>query len=255
MNLKSEALNTKPGFKLTKKWVWENILSLVFALLIVFMIRSSIVEAFKIPSGSMIPTLHIGDHIFVNKFQYGLKVPFSDLILDHPVYLINRDHPKHGDIIVFKFPNDDLHYIKRVVGEPGDTIEMRDKILYVNQKKMNQNPMSTSETQTILQGLNDPQYPESSMKLYTEHLDTIDHTVMLDDRVYGSENFGPVTVPGGSLFAMGDNRDWSGDSRIRGFVPIQNVKGKAMVIWLSLWMDFSKRNFNFSPTRIGTLVK
>jgi signal peptidase I len=79
MNLKSEALNTKPGFKLTKKWVWENILSLVFALLIVFMIRSSIVEAFKIPSGSMIPTLHIGDHIFVNKFQYGLKVPLNAL--------------------------------------------------------------------------------------------------------------------------------------------------------------------------------
>ncbi len=203
----------------------------------------------------MLPTLHIGDHIFVNKFQYGLKVPFSDLLLEHPVYLIERDHPKHGDIIVFKFPNDDLHYIKRVVGEPKDVIEMRDKVLYVNQKAIHQDPMPESKQQTLLQNLNDPQYPQGSMKLYTEHLDQVDHTIMLDDRAYRSENFGPVTVPEDSLFAMGDNRDWSGDSRIRGFVPIRNVKGKAVVIWLSLWVDFPNEAFTFSPSRIGTLLR
>src|SRR3954468_574446 len=106
-----------------KQWVIENVVSLGLALLIVFMIRSSIIEAFKIPSGSMIPTLFIGDHIFVNKFAYGLKIPFSDFFTDHPIYLIERQGPKHGDIIVFKYPKDEsLYYIKRVVGIPGDIV-------------------------------------------------------------------------------------------------------------------------------------
>src|ERR1700737_2844287 len=102
--------------KSRKKRFIENVLSLGLALLSVFMIRSSVIEAFKIPSGSMIPTLLIGDHIFVNKFAYGLKIPFSDWFTDHPVYLIKRDPPKHGDIIVFLFPKDEsYYYIKRVI--------------------------------------------------------------------------------------------------------------------------------------------
>lgn len=239
-----------------KKWIIENIISLATSLLIVFMIRSSIVEAFKIPSGSMLPTLHIGDHIFVNKFQYGLKLPFSDLFLDHPIYLFERAHPKRGDVIVFQFPNDDLYYIKRVIGEPGDTLEVRNKMLYINNKPMNQEQMSPSATQAILRDLNDSQhYPESYMSLYTEHLDTLNHTVMLDSRSFRSENFGPVTVPQDCVFGMGDNRDWSADSRVRGFIPIKNIKGKAMIIWLSLWMGFSEAPFSFSPSRIGTLVR
>src|SRR3954462_12085662 len=125
MKRKSSA---KPSFEITKKWIWENVVSLALALLVVFIIRSSIVEAFKIPSGSMIPTLYIGDHIFVNKFAYGLKLPFSDLVTDHPVYLMKRELPKHSDVIVFIDPKDESRYlIKRVVGVPGDTVEMRDK--------------------------------------------------------------------------------------------------------------------------------
>src|SRR4051812_14082076 len=116
--------------KSRKQWIIENVTSLGLAVLLVFMIRSSIVEAFKIPSGSMIPTLLIGDHIFVNKFAYGLKIPFSDLVTDHPIYVVKRDPPKRGDIIVFIYPKDEsLYYIKRVVGVPGDTVEMRNKIL------------------------------------------------------------------------------------------------------------------------------
>src|SRR4051812_8618718 len=100
-----------------KKWIIENVTSLGLALLLVFMIRSSVVEAFKIPSGSMIPTLLIGDHIFVNKFAYGFKIPFSDLVAKEPIYLIKRDPPKRGDVIVFIYPKDEsFHYIKRVVG-------------------------------------------------------------------------------------------------------------------------------------------
>ena len=108
--------------KTRRQVFFENLFSLAGALLIVFMIRSSVVEAFKIPSGSMIPTLFIGDHIFVNKFAYGFKLPFSDLFTDHPIYLIKGGQPKHGDIIVFNYPRDtSIYFIKRVIGVPGDT--------------------------------------------------------------------------------------------------------------------------------------
>lgn len=238
-----------------KKWIIENFLSLGFALLIVFMIRSSIVEAFKIPSGSMIPTLYIGDYIFVNKFAYGLKIPFSDILTDHPIYIINRAIPKRGDVIVFKYPKDESkYYIKRVIGVPGDTIEMTNKVLYVNQKRVTQDPIPDLKTETVLKDLNDPQYPIVNMKLDTEHLDTIDHTIMIDSTSHRSENFGPVTVPEESLFTMGDNRDGSGDSRFWGFVPMENVRGKAIVVWLSLWIDFSENKFSFRPNRIGTMI-
>src|SRR6476660_6467164 len=130
--------NTDPAsqkHRTRKQWIIENVTSLGLALLLVFMIRSSIIEAFKIPSGSMIPTLLIGDHIFVNKFAYGFKVPFSDLVTDHPVYVLKRDPPKRGDIIVFMYPKDEsFYYIKRVIGTAGDTIELRNKVLFVNQQ-------------------------------------------------------------------------------------------------------------------------
>src|SRR3954462_3835716 len=119
--------------KTRKQWIIENLTSLGLALLIVFMIRSSVVEAFKIPSGSMIPTLLIGDHIFVNKFAYGFKIPFSDLVTDHPIYVVKRDPPKRGDIIVFIYPKDEsFYYIKRVIGVPGDKIEVKNKHILIN---------------------------------------------------------------------------------------------------------------------------
>ena len=139
------------------RWLLENFLSLGLALLLVFMIRSSIVEAFKIPSGSMIPTLLIGDHIFVNKFAYGFKLPFSDLVTDHPVYLVNREPPKHGDIIVFMYPKDEsFYYIKRVIGVPGDTVEIRNKVLYLNQKIIQREPVAPAVAEKIFKSLDDP---------------------------------------------------------------------------------------------------
>lgn len=243
--------------KRNRKWIVENVTSLGLALLLVFMIRSSVVEAFKIPSGSMIPTLLIGDHIFVNKFAYGLKVPFSDLVTGKPVYVIDRDPPKRGDIVVFIYPRDEsLYYIKRVVGVPGDTIEVKDKRLHVNGQPVDRKPVPTELEDQVFDKLDDPKYSRSSLEIFFEKLDGEEHVIMQDRNNFLGETFAPVTVPPGNLFVMGDNRDFSNDSRFWGFVPYENVKGKAMVIWLSLWVNFENGSqLTFRPERIGTVLK
>jgi signal peptidase I len=241
--------------KSRKRWILENVVSLGLALLLVFMIRSSVIEPFKIPSGSMIPTLFIGDHIFVNKFAYGLKVPFSDLLAEKPVYLIKRSPPQKGDIIVFMFPKDEsIHYIKRVVGTPGDVIEIRNKMLYVNGAPIQRVPLADDKSSKIFKALDDPKYSASSLELFNEHIGSTDHVIMHDKSSFLDENRGPITVPPESLFVMGDNRDFSNDSRFWGFVPLRNVKGKAVVIWLSLWVSFSDSQFVLRPERIGTIL-
>ncbi|MCM2322237.1 MAG: signal peptidase I [Oligoflexia bacterium] len=246
--------NPNPSSK-RSRWLIENVASLALALLIVFMIRSSVVEAFKIPSGSMIPTLLIGDHIFVNKFAYGFKVPFSDLLTGSPVYMIKREPPKRGDIIVFMFPKDEsFYYIKRVVGVPGDTVEIRNKVLYVNNQPMPRELVTGPASDKIFGALDDPKYSPSNLDLYKEKLSQDDHWIMLDKNNYMGETHGPITVPADSLFVMGDNRDFSNDSRFWGFVPMRNVKGKAMVIWLSFWVNFSEGQFIFRPERIGDIL-
>jgi signal peptidase I len=242
--------------KSRRRWIIENVTSLGLALLLVFMIRSSVIEAFKIPSGSMIPTLLIGDHIFVNKFAYGIKVPFSDLVTGSPIYVVKRDPPKRGDIIVFMYPKDEsFYYIKRVVGVAGDTIEIKDKALHVNGKPVPRVPLPVEEAEAVFKKLDDPtKFSRTSFDMYREKLDSADHLMMLDKTSYLEENRGPIQVPPDSLFVMGDNRDFSNDSRFWGFVPMRNVKGKAIVIWLSLWVNFSDSQLVFRPSRIGTVL-
>jgi signal peptidase I len=172
--------------------------ALAVAFLLALFIRTFIVQAFKIPSGSMLPTLQIGDHILVNKFRYGIRLP----ILGERV--VKLADPRRGDIIVFVYPVDpNKDFIKRVIGQPGDTVEIRRKQIYVNDEK-----------------IDDP---------YGRFVDGPGEQSRLTPR----DNYGPVTVPPDKVFVMGDNRDRSYDSRFWGFVPLDDVKGKAFVIYWS----------------------
>lgn len=199
-----------------KSTVREYAETLVIAILLALAIRTFVIQAFKIPSGSMIPTLKIGDHILVNKFIYGVKIPYFDAVL------IPFSRPDRGDIIVFKYPKDESKdFIKRVIGLPGDTVEIRDKQVYINGKEQ-----------------------EESYAIFRD--EEGGHGGIPRDR----DNYGPVSVPLDSYFVMGDNRDHSLDSRFWGFVHFGKIKGKAFVIYWS-W-DHDDRWVRWG--RIGMLI-
>ena len=199
-------------------------------ILVVFLIRSFVVEPFKIPSGSMMPTLLAGDFILVNKYSYGLRVP----ILNNTFFEIG--HPQRGDVFVFHYPPDpSIDYIKRVVGVPGDKIAYRDKRLYINGKALQTD--FVDDYSYMASGLN-----MIRAKRYQEQLGAHKHDLLIEEDSITID--GEVEVPPGHYFAMGDNRDNSKDSRVWGFVPERNLVGKAFFIW---W------NFdNFG--RIGTTI-
>ena len=187
-------------------------------ILIVFLIRSFIAEPFKIPSGSMMPTLLAGDFILVNKFTYGLRLP----VLNNTLVEIN--HPERGDVFVFHYPPDpSIDYIKRVVGVPGDKILYQDKQLYINGQKLDMTFVEDYKYESA--GFN-----QVHAKRFQEQLGDVKHELLIEENNFlGKE--GEVTVPPGHYFAMGDNRDNSKDSRYWGFVPEQNLVGKAFFIW------------------------
>ncbi len=186
--------------------------ALIVALILAFFIRSFVVQAFKIPSGSMLQTLQIGDHLLVTKFAYGVKIPFTNTMI------LEREGPKHGDIIVFEFPEDpSKDFIKRVIGVPGDVIEIRDKKLFLNGVEQQES--------------------------YIQHVDS-------SSSVPRRDNFGPVMVPENKYFVMGDNRDESYDSRFWGFVERDTIEGKALILYWS-WASLTDIRWE----RIGQLVE
>lgn len=211
-------------------------------ILLVFLLRSFLVEPFKIPSGSMIPTLVVGDFILVNKFTYGIRLP----ILNKKVFSLNV--PMRGDVMVFRYPEDpSLDYIKRVVGLPGDRISYINKVLSINGEEVRRSPMPDY--------LNRERIHYS--KQYTENTGGVEHAILMEDDAppavpfvkqfpfrenctYNAEGVS-CTVPAAHYYMMGDNRDNSADSRVWGFVPDENIVGRAFFIW-----------FNFSePSRFG----
>jgi signal peptidase I len=199
-------------------------------ILVVFFVRSFIVEPFKIPSGSMMPTLLAGDYILVNKFTYGLRVP----IFNNTFFEIN--HPNRGDVFVFHYPPEpSVDYIKRVVGLPGDKIRYQNKQLTINGKLLD--VQEVGDYAYVKPGLN-----MVTAKQYREQLGTEQHDILINDWVgsYDADAIGSkfandeeVVVPDGHYLAMGDNRDDSSDSRVWGFVPEKNLVGKAFFIWMN----------------------
>ena len=196
------------------------------AVLLALFIRTFVVQAFKIPSGSMKPTLLIGDHLLVNKFIYGIKIPFMDR------YLVHFKRPVRGDIVVFKYPEDEsLDFIKRVIGVEGDKIQIKGDVLYINGKRI--------ETRYVGE-YRDRGYFYADE--YEEDLDGVRHYILDEPEKQDISDFGPVTVPPYSIFVMGDNRDNSRDSRYWGYVSLNKIKGKALIIYWS-WPHW-KRFFN-----------
>ena len=202
---------------------------------LVFVLRSFLFEPFKIPSSSMVPTLLIGDLILVNKYTYGIRLP----IINKKIMSLNT--PQRGDVMVFKYPEDiSLDYIKRVVGVPGDKITYKNKQLVVNGKAISYAALPDYLDEESL----------SYSRQFTENLAGVEHKILNDDRspsyvqnprdfplrelcTYNVEGFS-CTVPAGQYFMMGDNRDNSLDSRFWGFVPDENIVGKAFVVWMNL---------------------
>jgi len=216
-------------------WWIEYPKSFLPVILIVFLLRSFVVEPFRIPSGSMIPTLLIGDFILVNKFTYGIRLP----IVNRKAVALNE--PQRGDVMVFRYPEDpSLDYIKRVVGVPGDRIEYRDKRLSINGK-----PVPLRQVDDFLS-----KERMQFSRRFVETLNGVEHDMLLEDDapafIQPSRAFPHAancnynmnglacTVPPRHYFMMGDNRDNSSDSRVWGFVPDENIVGKAFFIWLNL---------------------
>jgi signal peptidase I len=212
-------IDSKPS----KGKVRENVEALVIAIILALFIRAFVVQAFKIPSGSMQNTLLIGDYILVNKFIFGVKIPFTEITV------IPVKDPKKGDIIVFKFPDDpSKDFIKRVVAVGGDTVEIREKKVYVN-GKVEVNEHAIHSDSRIFD--NPHMYPPEMLK---------------------RDNMASLKVPEGHLFVMGDNRDESNDSRFWGFVNVSAVRGKAFIIY---WSWDSHKKIGVRWDRLGDLIQ
>lgn len=211
--------------------------SLFPILFIVLFLRSFIVEPFKIPSGSMMPTLLVGDFILVNKFTYGIRLP----VLHKKV--IEIDKPKRGDVVVFRYPQDpSIDYIKRVIGLPGDKVGYYDKVLYINGERIPQERIG--DYIGIGSG-----FRNTGSSHIKENLMTVEHEILIDPR-RPPEPYENI-VPEGHYFVMGDNRDKSNDSRYWGYVPESHLVGRAFLIW----MNWDSANGGPSWGRIGGSIK
>lgn len=204
---------------------------------IVLILRSFIFEPFKIPSGSMMPTLLIGDFILVNKYDYGLRLPVL-----HNKFFENKT-PARGDIVVFRYPEDpSIPFIKRIVGLPGDKIAYSNKTLYIND-------LSVTQVLNGRYNASGSGFMMDGASLRIEHLADVQHEILVSPDRRSQEL--ETIVPEGHYFVLGDNRDNSKDSRFWGFVPDENLVGRAFMIW----MNWDGKNGGVDFKRIGTMIK
>lgn len=226
------AATTGPG---DEPWWVEYARSFFPVFLIVLLLRSFLVEPFRIPSGSMMPTLLVGDFILVNKYEYGIRLPVLNM------KVLENERPQRGEIIVFRYPEDpSVPFIKRVVGVPGDHVTYRDKTLYINGEPMPQEQSGTFADSSASAG---PALQQ------VEDLGRLRHRILVDPYRLGPE--ADTVVPEGHYFVLGDNRDNSRDSRYWGFVPDANLIGRAFFIW----MNWSFKNGGIKWKRIGTILE
>ncbi|HTO69554.1 MAG TPA: signal peptidase I [Myxococcota bacterium] len=224
----------KPRFETLRAVFWAAVIALA--------IRSFVVEPFKIPSGSMIPTLLVGDYVLVNKFAYGVRLPFTGTLL------VPVGKPKRGDVMVFRYPDDPSQdFIKRLIGMPGDKIEIKDRRLYINDKLVERDSQGE-----YLYPSGDLSEPRSAERFLEHNPEGVEYTVLQFEpenlQGHGAEPTGPWIVPEGQYFMMGDNRDNSADSRRwrHTFVTPEAIKGKAFMIhwsWVIAPNDRAQRSF------------
>ena len=202
----------------------EYSISFFPVLVVVLILRSFLFEPFQIPTGSMIPTLLVGDFIVVNKFDYGVRLP----VLRSKIIKVGE--PKNGDVMVFIAPNGEEYYIKRVIGIPGDRVRYENKRLYINGVEQKQEFLAKVP----------PDNPK--LLLYKENLDGVEHVIQTN--TYRDDRVQEWVIPPGQYFVMGDNRDESSDSRYWGTVPEQAIVGKAVAIWMHKDPGFSLPGFS-----------
>ena len=233
---KKRRVPAEQGQPVKEPWYVEYSKSFFPILLFVLVLRSFIVEPFRIPSGSMLPTLEVGDFILVNKFSYGLRLPVGNF------KFLPLGEPKRGDVIVFRYPEDPtLDYIKRVIGVPGDHIEYRHKQLVINGE-----PVPLEFVGPYVKA---DAHGYGAVSVFNEDLPGEKHDILIH-QMRGTRDM-EVTVPEGKYFVMGDNRDDSRDSRVWGFMPEENLVGKAFFIW----MHFDFGGGGFDSSRIGKTIE
>jgi signal peptidase I len=225
--------------------------SYLVAIFLALTVRWAFIEAYVIPSGSMLPNLLINDHIFVNKIVYGVRVPFSKK------WVVQFKKPERGEIIVFRYPKEEsTYYIKRVIGVPGDEILWDNGRLYVNGEDVTLKediPLSTLKGEFFEEksetGRGGERIEKPTDAIYhTEKLGGHEFVVMLANSHHFGSVYGPITVPEDSLFVMGDNRNGSQDSRFWGYVPMENIIGRASFVWLSCRETLSSLPFLCNPS-------